>query len=265
MNYQYSSKLVISAIVLISSIFTPATLAEYVPPADREAPVYTKLGGTRDSEGCDGTAEIPLTLFAPQFHIGETTSSGPTVAWFSPEKQSILEFQLFELDSNGDTIEMEEEERKIITMKSSLGMMSLDLSQEDEKFQLEPDKTYLWQVAGLCNPNRPSEDIIASARIKITSNISTSLKADLANTTEPFQRAQLYAQEGLWYDALREALRGEEDLSLGEVGANLLTELANLEEQEIAGITMEPIERLQIQESIENLREIARLTADEHR
>ena len=64
---------------------------------------------------------------------------------------------------------------------------------------------YLWQVALLCDPGNPSKDKLAKAMIEVVAT-PPSLKVALAQTFDPLKRAALYAQAGLWYDALAEAL-----------------------------------------------------------
>ncbi len=74
-----------------------------------------------------------------------------------------------------------------------------------------------------------------------------------ANSVE---KANIYAEAGLWYNALDEALKLTQASKLGEVGSTLLNDLAQLE---APGTTPElpPKEQDAIAKWIENLKQIA--------
>jgi hypothetical protein len=70
----------------------------------------------------------------------------------------------------------------------------------------------------------------------------------LESTVNGSNKANIYAEASLWYDALGAALDLADESKLGEVGSTLLENLAELE---AAGLTDEESER------IEHLRQIA--------
>ncbi len=244
---QYSNKkLVTSCFLSLSLVLVPVALANdfegepsspdvktdgivarirYTPPSDQKPPEgETNTSGTRG--GCEGTEGPPLTALAPQTHIGQTVSTHPTLAWFVPEsKPFTITFRLFEYGSDntlqrlGDPIELQ----------STPGVMKLSLPAN--KAGLAVGKTYLWEVRIRCDVNSPSMDLVTRAEV-VGVEMPEGLESKLSSTDESLQRASVYGEAGLWYNALSEALVSAEEGKLGEAGSNLLEDLAKLEEWE---------------------------------
>ncbi|MGB3615376.1 MAG: DUF928 domain-containing protein, partial [Elainellaceae cyanobacterium] len=105
------------------------------------------------------------------------------------------------------------------------GVTTVSLSETD--FSLTPNTTYSWQVVVVCNPNRPSESLIAEANVAVVETPDT-LHNALNAADNASDRARLYAEAGFWYDALEETLVGgtsaEESIQLV-----LLEDLAAIE------------------------------------
>lgn len=218
------SRLVASCVTSLLLAQGQAALAGYDPPPEQRPPSgYTTSSGTRG--GCSGSEGLPLTVLAPEKHVGQTVSVHPTFAWFVPDfKPKPLEFTLHEYGSDGKPKPVQK-----IGLQSSPGIMKLSLP--EDKPGLVRGKRYLWQVAILCNPNYPSSDVVANAEIEVV-EMPPPLKRQLSTTSDRLEMANLYTRAGLWYDALREAIGSAEDSRLGEVASTLLKELASLEEQE---------------------------------
>ncbi|NJL82430.1 MAG: DUF928 domain-containing protein [Chloroflexaceae bacterium] len=120
-----------------------------------------------------------------------------------------------------------------IELTSSGGLMKLSLPQDQPGLSL--DKTYLWQVALLCSPDYPSQDIVARAAIKVVPSQSSLDSKIAAPSLSIPEKTDLYARSGLWYDALGSALSGSgQALVLGEAGSKLLADLVNYEERQLA-------------------------------
>ncbi|MCX7594854.1 MAG: DUF928 domain-containing protein [Fischerella sp.] len=206
----------------ITLSLTQATLAAYKPPRDQKPPSgYTDSSGVRGR--CKTTGTGSLTLLAPITHVGQTTSAHPTFAWFVTHHQRMpIEFSVYEFDNN-------EQPHKLVyrsEVQSSPGIMKLSLPKEQPG--LSVGQKYLWQVEILCNRNRPSRNLLASAEIEVVA-IPASLKDALNHEQDRTQRATLYAEAGMWYDALSEALNTSNTGALGIVAANLIQDLAKLE------------------------------------
>jgi hypothetical protein len=93
--------------------------------------------------------------------------------------------------------------------------------------ELEPGNRYLWKVVVLCDPNRPSDSLLAEAEMEVVAP-PTDLETTLAQTTSPLDRANIYAAAGLWYDALAQVIDGQSPEAVAYRQA-LLEELAVLE------------------------------------
>ena len=192
-------------------------LAGYVPPAEQEPPSdYTRSGTAGHRGGCQGNEAIALTLLAPQTHIGQTASTQPTLAWFIPNPENVsVEFRLFEYDLNDLPT------KPIASLSLPPSSASIRKISLPEKYSLKVGKKYLWQIAIDCPDSQP--DLIARADIKVVSSPLTE------PALLPSKSAETYAQAGLWYDALGQALAVATQGQLGEDAATLLEELANLE------------------------------------
>ncbi|WP_342002121.1 DUF928 domain-containing protein [Chlorogloeopsis sp. ULAP02] len=220
--------LLISALTITLSL-TQVTLAAYQPPRDQKSPSgYTDSSGTRGR--CKASQAASLRLLAPITHVGQTTSSHPTFAWLLPAQEKIpIEFTLYQIDNN-DQLNLAYK----LEVESSPGIMKLSLPQTLPG--LTTGQRYLWQVEVLCNRNRPSHNLVARAELDIVA-MPTNLKNLLARSQNRLQRANLYAEAGMWYDALAEALNCSQG-ELGKVATSLLQDLANLEKPSKDGISL---------------------------
>ncbi|MUG96615.1 DUF928 domain-containing protein [Scytonema sp. UIC 10036] len=200
MNKKLINKLLLSSVLILSLVVATTALADYKPPANPSRPRgSTGSNGTR-TNGCFGTAQTTLTALAPTSHSGQTSSSEPVFAWFVPDsEQREMELSLYEYVANGKGKRLQR-----VQLQSKLGIMSTSFAKE--KLSLSVGQKYLWQIALLCNPNRPSQDLVAEAEIQVVAMPSQLMNA-LSRTTEPLKRAELYAEAGFWYDALGEALK----------------------------------------------------------
>jgi hypothetical protein len=111
---------------------------------------------------------------------------------------------------------------------SKAGIQRLKLS--DHGVKLSPGVEYQWVVALVTDPENRSTDLVASGVIKRVEP-SAELKAK-ASQASPSSLAGLYAEAGIWYDALaslsdqlesqpgNQALRQERADLLRQVGLN---------------------------------------------
>ena len=165
-------KLLLNLSLLSILFYTPIAEAKYRP---RRVRTYTGTTGTTGTRGiCDNSKpQQRLTAIAPLSHIGETSSSTPSVTWFVPDSTShSLILRLW--DDNkivGET-----------PLKSTSGLMTVLLPAT-----LVPDRTYRWQVSLICDPSRPSKNQVTHAFITHSSTIAP-------------------VSEERWYDALNAAL-----------------------------------------------------------
>ncbi len=219
-----NSKL-IAGIASCLTLGIPTTaFAAYVPPTD-QVPPYTRggTGGTRGS--CES-----LTPLAPINYLGQTIATRPTFSWVANGKESIpLEFLLYEYEPSDTSLTLKQK----TTLKSTQGLMSFSIPQDWA--ELSVGKIYAWQVVALCDRQSysnlgyrsPSQNAWLRNPIKVV-EITDKLSQSLAQTSEPLQKITLYAEAGLWYDALALTLNPLNS-EMKQAQLNLLSKLANVE------------------------------------
>jgi hypothetical protein len=248
-------KLLTSCTVSLWLSLIPATLADYVPPENQEEPSdYSKSGGIR------GPEQIPLTILAPQTYVGYTTSQSPTFVWFVPnlvdhnscgneEINPEIEFRLYEYEADGQPKAIGE----TILLPAKSGIMSLPFPEKQPELAI--GQTYFWQVTMLCQApetfTNEEELYLTAVDFKVV-DVPANVKANLSSSLSPFEQAEIYAESGLWYDALTQALSLTDPGKLGELGATYLEDLANSE-----NIGENEPDSYEIKNRNEHLREIA--------
>lgn len=158
----------------------------YKPPL-RGAPGARVGGGTRGS----GEQAAKLEVLAPD-HVGLTTRAQPVLYWYA-HAPAPVHFQFALMDDSIDPL------LEIQTVNQQVsGIQSLDLA--DHGVSLQPGVTYYWSVALVTDAGNRSADIVSSGMIEriepgegLTSRINGNRGIDLA---------EMFASEGIWYDAL---------------------------------------------------------------
>lgn len=232
------------SLLLNSLLFVVPAMADYKPPVTQKPPgEHTKSGGSR---GCPEEG-ISLTTLSPITHMGHTASGRPTFVWFFNNSSNLelnyFEFMLFEFEPNGRPKPVGEP----IELPVSKGINKYSLPENHS--ELAVGKKYLWQVSILC-PDVSDVYLIQKAEIMVV-EMSSFLKSKLPITTNNSQKALLYAEQGLWYDGLAEALNLAPKGKLGEVGSSLVQSLVQSEEK--TGQSNQP----EIKQKIESLKTIA--------
>jgi len=160
---------------------------KYNPP-QRGAPGGRVGGGTRG-----GTNVFVLSVLAPD-HSGFTTNEQPSLYWYI-SNPTALPIELTVMDPQGVQPILETK----LPAPTKAGIQRVRLA--DYNIRLAPGAAYRWFVAVVPDADRRSKDILAGGAIKRI-EASEELKAKLANSKTndtPF----VYAEAGLWYDALR--------------------------------------------------------------
>jgi hypothetical protein len=162
----------------------------YVPPPGKDRRQSVISGGSR---GCLKQTDVSLTLLVPSHHTPTTISEHPTLLLHIDNlpAQPLL-FTLVEPDVSQPLLE------KKLTVKQP-GIIQIKLPPESPT--LKVNKEYYWTVAVVCNEKRPSENAYARAVIKRIP-LTTDLRQKLDAATNPLAKAQIYAQSGIWYDAI---------------------------------------------------------------
>lgn len=218
-----------AGIALILVLLVPTlSLANNSNPDD--IPPDTK-GRSVGSRGCDtGNAKSSdsistLVLLAPTQHLGRTTTTHPTFAWFVRDPGSWqMEFRLYRYDVARKESQLVKE-IKDENFKSVPGIMVLSMSNP----VLSIGQTYLWQVELICDLNHPSGNPFAETEMKVV-QMPPQLKTEISRSSDKFNQATLYSKADLWYDTLELVLTSEEDPRMRKLKFSLLEEVATGEE-----------------------------------
>ena len=163
-----------------------ATAILYKPPM-RGAPVSRVGGGTRGS----GDANFVLNALAPD-QTGLTTQAQPTLYWYASGPSAAK----LEVSVIADTAEL-----PVLTQDMKLtsgGVQSYDLAKHG--ITLKPDTEYAWFVSVVTDPTQRSKDITSSGTIRRVAP-DPAVQARIAAADER-QVPVIYAEAGLWYDAI---------------------------------------------------------------
>ena len=186
----------------------------YKPPAGAGNIPTRVSGGARG-----GGADTSLLALVPE-HAALTTHAQPSLFWFqSKPAKAKLELALVE----------PKKAKPVLALTSGsgnqVGIHRIKLA--NHKIELQPDVLYEWTVAIVPDAANRSKDVIAKGVIKrVSSPSGLAEKVENANDTE---KAAIYAEAGIWYDAL-EAISNAvdahpDDASLREQRAALLKQV----------------------------------------
>jgi hypothetical protein len=168
----------------------PSDFSASIPfnPPNRGAPGQTRDAGSRPL--C-ATPELPFTAIAPLVNWGETIAQRPTFWLYLPYAAGDVEFFL------RDEQTQEEVFRHTFAVRDAGGIHPFTLPPSTP--HLEPDKLYNWQMDFVCNPETGTK--FRATGMIVRREPSDELVAAIATAT-PREQAILYAEAGLWYDAL---------------------------------------------------------------
>jgi hypothetical protein len=162
----------------------------YRPPAGAEEGV--RVNGT--SRGVD--ASLPSLLVLAPDHVGLTLREQPDLFWFQSKDTDIR----FKLTMVADGVVEPVLEVNTPKQPSTTGIKRINL--REHEVALQADVEYQWSVALVVDPKNPSKDIVASGYIRRT-DPSPRLTAKLVKTNKR-QLADVFAESGIWYDAIEE-------------------------------------------------------------
>lgn len=187
----------------------------YKPPL-RGAPAGRVGGGTR---GANERESFALMVLAPD-HIGYTLKEQPCLYWYISKATSFpVEVTLTERHAVQPLLE------KVIQGPQTGGIQSVCLA--DYGVRLQPDIPYKWFITLVTDSGQRSKDILAGgmlARVPPSAALQERMKVAAKD-----QVPSLYAEEGLWYDAVEAMARqigdSPNDAGLREQLAALLAQV----------------------------------------
>lgn len=164
-------------------------------PPDQGAPDGRQRGGA--SRGpCQSfeplTALVPTTAGAVW---GLTAAAHPTFLFYLPpalDEGTVVEFTL--QDANDDYVY--QTQLNAPTSQASLVQVTVP----DTAAALAVDQSYVWTLAVYCDPLHPARSVFVTGTIQRT-DLAVDVQEAIAQA-EPLQQAQLYAEQGIWHEAL---------------------------------------------------------------
>lgn len=170
----------------------------YIPP-NRGRPRNTQATGSRGGNqatgprGCtQSNQSLPtLTLLVPSDHDGLTTSGHPSFFWHISTPMPMA-FVLTESGVAQPLLEQQIQPQEAGTIQMKLPK---DLP------ELVAGREYRWSITLVCNRERPSANPFIQSWIKRVP-LKPELTQQLTTAGSDHERALVYAQAGLWYDAL---------------------------------------------------------------
>lgn len=150
-------------------------------------------GGTRSPRCQTSFANEDLTLIVPQEKVvHRTATNNPSFFVYSQvSTKAPIIFTLVDPEVAEPLVE-----KSLAIEKPGYYKIKLPSS-----VKLEPHKVYLWHIAIPCS-NNPNlfQEVLEAAVEYIPLSVALSTQLERANS--PLEKSQIYAQEGIWYDAL---------------------------------------------------------------
>ena len=202
MRTSRSRKYLLVSALTAALLTAPLASAQQETPGTADAPVYqppmrgTTAGG-RIGGGTRGTGEqiITLSVIAPE-HPGLTVSAQPRLYWYLSEDVNVpAELTVVDRASNDPLLEL------VIAPPIEAGIHALDLSRHGVR--LVAGVRYEWFVALIADAGQRSNDIVAGGEIELV-RATPELDRKLAESGDE-GAAGVYAQAGIWYDAIDSA------------------------------------------------------------
>jgi len=158
----------------------------YRPPM-RGAPARRMAGSTRGAGGVDAT----LNVLAPD-HVGLTASAGPSLYWYLSKPVAVrVEVAVISEDAIDPLLE-------VAFDAGTAGINRVSLA--DHGIEIAEDTEIEWSVAIVVDPAQRSKDIFTTGALKRVA-AESALTEKLASASAE-DRIGLYAEHGLWYDAI---------------------------------------------------------------
>lgn len=203
---QFSLLLLCSTTLLVSHPFAAAsgaqdfndgTLRVIFTPPDEEQPRTSTGGGSRGGECATNTetSSVELVPITPPQAAGLTTSTHPSIYIYVGETQASKAF--FSLkDHKGHS-----HYYTWLELPQEPGLIKIDLPEDSPELSLEMD--YWWYFSLLCEGNLRPDSPTVTGHIKRVTLESRALSPTVLAATRPSaQKAALYSQAGIWYEAV---------------------------------------------------------------
>ena len=162
---------------------------------DYGLPTHRRDGGSRsNNDSCVSNSSSSLIALIPRKTVGINASASPKLFFYVPKvkQQKTLEFVLRN--------ERDELVYETFFTTEGEGIVSVKIPADVRANSIKQDTNYHWYLSMICNSEERSRDIVVEGWMR-QSAIDTVTKQAL-NNADSIGKAQLYYQEGFWFDAL---------------------------------------------------------------
>jgi hypothetical protein len=205
-----------------------APVATTAPTAPSHPMIFHPPGGVsggvlpiRVGGGSRGGADdgLSIQVLVPE-QVALTTQDQPSLYWYQ-NKPAKTQCEV--------TVTEPKNPKPLLMLKTGAqtpaGIHAIRLSKFNVK--LKPDVTYKWSIAVVTDPSNRSLDIVANGVIKRIAP-TPDLASKLAQASDA-DKASIYAENGIWYDALQSISdqidKSPKDTSLRQERAELLDQV----------------------------------------
>jgi hypothetical protein len=167
---------------------------------DEGLPTYRRDGGSRGEASCT-IDNRNLVALVPQDNIGITASTSPQLFFYIPAtiEPKTLEFVLRD---RTDKLIYE----TTVTHHGKSGILNLEIP-ETVGSTLSSNSNYHWYLSMICNSEERSLDAVIQGDMKQV-KLDSLLQQQLTDAN-PIKQADIYQQQGIWYDALEVLARSQ--------------------------------------------------------
>jgi hypothetical protein len=175
--------------------------------SDFGLPTHRRDGGSRGSrDNCIADAKNQnLIALIPEDTIGVNASASPKLFFYVPEvnHQKTLEFVLRN--------EQDELIYEAFISTEGNGIMSVEVPADVHSNYLAAEQNYHWYLSMICDTQQRSRDLVVEGWMRQeTIDLTTKEKLNMAN---PIEQAEVYYEQGFWYDALSVLAENQDSVS----------------------------------------------------
>jgi hypothetical protein len=158
-------------------------------------PTHRRDGGSRGGgDNCLSADDRNLIALIPEQNIGINASESPQLFFYVPRvsKQKTIEFVVRN--------EQDELVYEAFISTEGQGIMSVAIPADINSNLLKIKQNYHWYFSLICNPQQRSRDLVVEGWLRQEA-INFASQQEL-NSATIIEQAELYHQQGFWYDAL---------------------------------------------------------------
>ncbi|MCL1468930.1 DUF928 domain-containing protein [Argonema galeatum] len=202
------------------------------PPDDGKPKDGTASGGTRGRCPQDANQSSILTLLLPRSQEGLTVADHPIFFAYVPQTQA----------NTGEFLLYDRAQKTVIyqttfPLRNIPGIISIQYP--TNKPRLEIGKTYEWRLLLHCQSDDRAADASKIGWIKRIA--PPTAVARVPNNTNPSERARVYAENGIWYDALKIIAEQKPRVSTNSTATIMWRQLLQSESVKLDDIVSSPL------------------------